>query len=424
MRPKVKKLLRGVSWIPTLYFAEGLPYTVVMSLAGIMYTRMGVVNSRMALYTSLLSLPWVIKPLWSPFVDIFSSRRRWIVVTQVSIAAMLFVIALALPGGMFFRVTLGAFFVMAFLSATHDIAADGFYIDALDESMQSFFVGIRATCYRVAMMAAQGPLVILAGYFEEVSGDVPQAWAWIFYILSGFYILFALYHFIVLPRPQKVVNQQHRSFAEVWSEFLNTFKSFFTKSGIGGALLFILLYRFPEAQLVRLIPPFLLDSIENGGLGLTTMQEGLAYGTVGVGGLLTGGILGGVVASMSGLKRWLKPMAWSMSLTCLVFVYLSRVESPSLFTINICVGIEQFGYGFGCTAYMLYLLMFSAGDRPASHYALCTGLMALGLMLPGMVAGYIQQWLGYDGFFLWTTLCCVATIGVSYFIKLPQSEKQ
>ncbi|MDE7411171.1 MAG: MFS transporter [Paramuribaculum sp.] len=423
MRPKVRAIVKGFSWVPSLYFAEGLPYIIVMSLAGIMYTRMGVDNSRMALFTSLLTLPWVIKPLWSPFVDIFSSRRRWIVVTQISIAAILLAIALAIPGQLYFRITIGAFFIVAFLSATYDIAADGFYIDALDSSMQSFFVGIRTTFYRIAMMAAQGPLVMLAGYFEQSSGDIPGSWALIFYILSGVFIFIAVYHFIVLPSPDARIKEKRRSGAEVWSEFLDTFRSFFMKPGIGGALLFILLYRLPEAQLVKLIPPFLLDSVENGGLGLTTVQEGAVYGTVGVIGLLAGGITGGIVASRSGLRRWLKPMAWSMSLTCLTFVYLSFADAPSLLTVNICVGLEQFGYGFGCTAYMLYLLMFSAGDRPASHYAVCTGLMALGIMLPGMVAGYIQQLLGYRGFFLWTTLCCVATVGVCYMIRLPKHDE-
>lgn len=411
------KILRGFSWVPSLYIAEGLPYAVVMTLAGVMYNRMGIPNGDMAFYTSLLSLPWVIKPVWSPFVDIFGTRRRWILATQILMATALACVALALPGHSYFRYTMASFMAMAFLSATHDIAADGFYIEALDSAERSFFVGIRTTFYRIALVLVQGVLVALAGTLEICYGDIPQAWTMVFLILSALMGLMAVYHIIVLPRPEAAKERKPHTIGRVWKEFVQSFVSFFTKPGIWGALLFILLYRMPEGQLIRLIPPFLLDSPENGGIGLTTTQEGFAYGIVGIIGLLTGGVLGGILAARGGLRRWLMPMAWSMSLTCLSFVYLSFATEPSLLTVNVCVCVEQFGYGFGCTAYTLYLMDFSRGDRPASHYAICTGFMALGMMLSGMIAGYIQEAVGYRSFFLWTTACCAVTIGVCYLVR-------
>jgi len=413
--------LKALSWVPSLYLAEGLPYVAVMTIAGIMYTRMGVPNSEMALYTSLLGLPWVIKPLWSPFIDILGTKRKWIIITQVLIATGFSVVALALPGALYFRLSMASFMAVAFLSATHDIAADGFYMVALDRKGQSFYVGFRTTFYRIAMMLGQGPVVMLAGVLEIYCDDIAQGWAMVFYILSGTFAFIALYHAFMLPEPITETACRRRA-SDVWLEFCETFFTFFTKPGIIGAICFMLLYRLPEALLNKLIAPFLLDTPDRGGLGLTTAQEGLTYGTVGLAGLLAGGLIGGIVATSGGLRRWLKPMAWSMSLTCLTFVYLSYADSPSLLTVNLCVCAEQFGYGFGCTAYTLYLIFFSEGSRPASHYAISTGFMALGLMLPGMIAGFIQEWLGYQLFFTATTLCCAVTIGVCYMIRLPHDN--
>lgn len=416
------RIRRPYLWVPTLYMAEGIPYVVVMTLAGIMYNRMGIPNSEMALFTSLLGLPWVIKPLWSPIVDILGTKRRWIIATQILIACGFASVGLVMPGEMYFRLSMASFMAVAFLSATHDIAADGFYMLALDTRNQSFYVGIRTTFYRVAMMLGQGPLVMLAGSLEITCGEISHGWAMVFYILSACFAVTALYHSLILPRPVNDCTNSHHSLDDVWHEFIGAFTSFFTKPHILSALCFMLLYRMPEAQLIRLIPPFLLDSPEAGGLGLTTTQEGFTYGTVGVIGLLVGGITGGMVTAFGGLRRWLIPMAWSMSLTCLSFVYLGYTEEPSLLTVNICVCIEQFGYGFGCTAYTLYLISFSEGSRPASHYAICTGIMALGMMLPGMAAGYIQEFLGYTDFFLWCTACCAATILVSHTVRLPERK--
>jgi PAT family beta-lactamase induction signal transducer AmpG len=603
------------AWIPTLYFAQGLPYVAVMTISVIMYKRFGISNTDIALYTGWLYLPWVIKPFWSPFVDIMRTKRWWTLTMQWVIALALAGIAFTIPTPMFFRLTLAIFWIVGFTSATHDIAADGFYMLALTKHEQSLYVGIRSTFYRVATVAGQGLLVIIAGLIESntglppvdisvdasptsewyrqyigdmtygnaagdmhfvtsqlsavstvapeavrvgdkdvkfadyaalmrdsvkqlnqangfadvevagaaqtatkaedgavtrwlksnfgnkcfalgnkvnnfaivgvrlnrapklgetivlnvayrggdqsirleqdkfstrfeftadnwdkpaylffdvdsklteatsaqfigTSGNIPLAWFVVFAVLSAFFLVVATYHSWALPYPAADDNRSASTPSQIIKDFFDTFRSFFRKKQIGVALLFMLLYRLPEAQLVKLINPFLLDPIDKGGLGLTTGEVGFVYGTVGIIGLTIGGIVGGVVAAKGGLKKWLWPMAWSMSLTCLTFVYLSYWQDHSLLTVNICVFIEQFGYGFGFTAYMLYLIYFSEGTHKTAHYAICTGFMALGMMLPGMAAGWLQECIGYQHFFVWTMICCAATIGVCAFIKI------
>lgn len=407
------------SWVPTLYFAQGLPYVAVMTISVIMYKRLGISNTDIALYTGWLYLPWVIKPFWSPLVELFSTKRRWIILMQWLVALGLGGIALTLPLRGFFTLSLACFWVVAFVSATHDIAADGFYILALDEHQQSFFVGIRSTFYRIATVVGQGGLVVIAGLLEKTT-SVSNAWSVIFCILSGFFMLAAFYHSWMLPSTEKP-REEPADLSATFSRFFQVFRNFFTKPQIGIALLFMLFYRLPEALLVKLINPFLLDPVSAGGLGLTTEQVGITYGTVGIIGLTLGGIIGGIVASRNGLKHWLMPMAWSMSLTCLTFLYLSVASDPSLLTINLCVFIEQFGYGFGFTAYMLYLIYFSEGPDATSHYSICTGFMALGMMLPGMAAGWLQETVGYPLFFTITIACCVFTIAVASMLIISPS---
>lgn len=609
------------AWIPTLYFAQGLPYVAVMTISVIMYKRLGISNTDIALYTGWLYLPWVIKPFWSPFIDIIRTKRWWTISMQWILALTFAGVAFTIPAPFFFQLTLAVFWLMGFTSATHDIAADGFYMHALSEHEQSLYVGIRSTFYRIATVAGQGLLVIVAGLIETgtglqpaqlsvtaapdippvlssipsrftqpvdttgdpyfiyttsqvkvssiaptevngipfktyaeavrdsvkmlnaingfvkndnskepsmtpiapngnkesaftvwlkkwfgenrettspddniannifvvgvrlnkmpqtdepivlnvthrngdqsikleqnllstrfeftrdnwdktaylffeidhkikeqteatfigASGNITFAWIVVFLSLSAFFFSVAVYHSWILPHPASDSHESTHSASEIMKEFVLTFVSFFKKEQIWIAIAFMLLYRLPEAQLVKLISPFLLDPIDKGGLGLSTGEVGLVYGTVGIIGLTIGGIIGGMVAARGGLKKWLWPMAWSMSLTCLTFIYLSYFPASSLLVINICVFIEQFGYGFGFTAYMLYLIYFSEGRHKTAHYAICTGFMALGMMLPGMAAGWLQETIGYRHFFIWTVICCVATIGVCAFVKI------
>ncbi len=408
-------------WVPTLYFAEGLPYMAVMTISTIMYKVLGIDNTSLAFYTAWLYLPWVIKPFWSPFVDIIRSKRWWVVTMQWVIAVAMALIALTIPASGFFRLTLAVFWLMAFASATHDIAADGFYMLALSEHRQSLFVGIRSLFYRVSMIVGQGGLVVVAALTGDHWNDDRLGWILVFAILSAFFILMAIYHTAILPRPAADATRATRTFTDTLEEFVNTFVDFFRKPGVLCAILFMLLYRLPEAMLVKMIQPFLIDGPGAGGLGLSVDQVGWVYGTVGVAGLMLGGIVGGLCAARGGLRAWLHPMAWSMSLTCLTFVYLAVARPEELWQAYVCVFAEQFGYGFGFTAYMLYLIYFSIGRFKTAHYSICTGFMALGMMLPGMAAGWLADTLGYAGFFIVCMVCCAATIGACYLVKVDPS---
>ncbi|WP_075558788.1 MFS transporter [Parabacteroides timonensis] len=405
-------------WIPSLYFAEALPYVAVMTISVIMYKRLGISNTDIALYTSWLYLPWVIKPFWSPFVDLLKTKRWWVVTMQFLIGAGLAGIAFTIPMDHFFQVTLAVFWLVAFSSATHDIAADGFYMLALDSHDQAFYVGIRSTFYRIATIAGQGLLVMLAGALEDSTGKIPFAWSITFLILAGLFIGLCLYHKYILPVPKSDKAAVTVTASTIFKEFFATFVSFFRKKQALVAILFMLFYRFPEAQLVKLVTPFLIDPREVGGLGLTTSEIGLVYGTIGIIGLTLGGIIGGIVAAHGGLKKWLWPMALAITLPDLVFIYLSSALPESLLVINVCVFVEQFGYGFGFTAYMLYLIYFSDGEHKTAHYAICTAFMALGMMLPGMIAGWLQEELGYVNFFWWVMGCCLITLAVTAFLKI------
>lgn len=609
------------AWIPSLYLAEGLPYVAVMTISVIMYKRMGISNTDIALYTSWLYLPWVIKPFWSPFVDLLKTKRWWIVTMQLLIGAGFAGIAFTIPLPFFFQATLAFFWLLAFSSATHDIAADGFYMLGLDTNQQAMYVGIRSTFYRVATIMGQGILIILAGFLESVSGtepvkinidvnpqytqstlylpgngsealspsshndgelkfvlnsdvvqlgtgsidkdslqiflnavitqnydngfiqeknllggngdlaaatrseswwtanvskplgswiknnfgekreiisesnkagniavaavmlsqkpdqgkdfvlnttmnsgdksislihgerlsfnetnwnkpayivfqadpkltvaasaeykglsgNIPFAWSITFFVLAGLFILFSFYHKVALPKPDSDKPHAHLTAQSIVKEFSATFVSFFKKPQAAAAIFFMLTFRFSEAQLLKLINPFLLDSRDIGGLGLTTGEVGLVYGTIGIIGLTLGGIIGGIVASKGGLRKWLWPMTLSMLLTIATFMYLSFTQTDSLIVINICVFIEQFGYGFGFTAYMLYLMYYSDGEQKTAHYAICTGFMALGMMIPGMFAGWLQELLGYNHFFIWVMICSIIPIIAVALLKI------
>jgi len=597
------------SWVPTLYYAQGIPYVIVMTVSVIMYKRMGVSNADIALYTSWLYLPWVIKPFWSPIVDLFKTKRWWIVSMQLIVGAGLAGVALTLPLPTFFQYSLAFLWLLAFSSATHDIAADGFYMLALKQGQQSYFVGIRSTFYRLAMITGQGLLIIVAGFFEvftgqepvrftveaspqhtEVlqepvspqvinadeltfiisheqlqlstqlitkeeadsistwvesenmangfvipepdidkdiswwarsisqplgtwlrdrlgrteetdpileqfrgnmgligislsqdpgegreiilntdfrrgdasirleqgerleftsenwdktawlliqvdhrldreatanfegrSGNIPLAWTITFAILAGLFLCFFLYHKFFLPRPDIDKATIQEDGKGVFYEFFQTFGSFFRKKNIGPALAFLLLFRLGEAQLVKMASPFLLDARQIGGLGLTTGDVGLIYGTIGILALTLGGILGGIMASRKGLKFWILPMTFAINLPNLMYVYLSFAQPESFWLISGSVAIEQFGYGFGFTAYMLYMILFSEGKHKTAHFAICTGLMALGMMLPGMISGWIQEIIGYQNFFVWIMICTIPGFIVIRFLKIDKS---
>jgi PAT family beta-lactamase induction signal transducer AmpG len=601
------------AWIPTLYFTQGIPYVMVMTVSVIMYKKLGISNTDIALYTSWLYLPWVIKPLWSPLIDIFKTKRFWIISMQLFIGAALASIALTIPAPSFFQYTIAIFWLMAFSSSTHDIAADGFYMLALPTEKQAAFVGVRSTFYRVAMVTGQGILVILAGYIEshsglspveiemaanpskgahayvmvdstyspadslgelrilpskksftieansiskpewdsilawaknrnldygytereslikvekswwqekvsdplgsfltEVfhpgkkdlnfakgnlaiisfrlskqlkegsqiiftfahesgdkdfsllegerlvftsenwnksalavieidpklstkskavfvgrSGDIPLSWSITFFILAGLFILLFIYHKFILPYPLNDKSTLKEGSKNIFKEFVHTFVLFFKRKNIGVILAFLLLFRFAEAQLVKLVSPFLLDFREIGGLGLSTSEVGIVYGTIGIISLTIGGLLGGYAISKKGLRWWLWPMVIIMHAPDLAFVYLSHYQPTNFVLINAAVAFEQFGYGFGFTAYMMFMIMISQGEHKTAHYAICTGIMALGMMLPGMFSGWLQDHIGYNNFFIWVVISTIPGFIVAGLVKIdPEFGKK
>ncbi len=606
-------------WVPTLYYAEGIPYIVVMTISVIMYKKMGISNTEIALYTSWLYLPWVIKPFWSPIVDIFRTKRFWIITMQLLIGAGLAAIGLTIPLPNFFKITLIIFWLLAFSSATHDIAADGFYMLGLTQHQQAWFVGVRSTFYRFAMLTGQGLLVILAGYIESSSGlqtvtlnvaavqsqqqaaqmlsveeldrrphegklsilvapqklsipirtvepayvdsllqvarqmnetqkmnsgarktslhpagsqqpswwhqhvasplakvikqnfgvpkapvsqragnigivyfwlsdkpepgkeivvnfgrkagdksisllygsrmvftdrnwnkpvmaiiqidprlkhptfaqfnatagNIPLSWMITFFFMAALFLLFFIYHRFILPHPAEDTPRRTEDIRAFLSQFIKTFALFFKKDRIGIAIAFLLLYRLGEAQLVKLASPFLLDAQEAGGLSLTTGQVGFVYGTVGLLMLTIGGLLGGFVAARDGLKKWVWWMAIAINLPDAVYIYLAHALPDNFLIINLCVAVEQFGYGFGFTAYMLYMIYISEGEFKTAHFAITTGFMALGMMLPGMVSGWLQELIGYPHFFIWVLISTIPGFIIIKFLSLdPEFGKK
>ncbi len=597
---------RTWSWISTLYFAEGLPYFAVMTMAVIMYQNMGLTDAEIAFYTSWLSTPWIIKPLWSPFIDLVRTKRFWVLAMQAFMAAAFASIALTLPTPFYLQATMAIFALMAFASATHDIAADGYYMLALTTKEQSFFVGIRNTFYRCGSVFGQGILVMLAGLicdgkiFPSLKGNVAVAWAVVFYLLAAIFIGLFLYHSYIMPRletdrgrgryagrentrdsggetinastdeqrkdseretinastdeqrkdsdgelikyagrevrpafdqelmkdadretyktstdetgkdsdgePINYVGQEVRpafdqelmkdadretyktstdeprkgadcepinyvgrenyrtsgqelikdadgesrgTAAEglmkdadresvkysdgesrssaaggLMRDFVETVVSFFEKEHIGLMLFFILTYRLGESQLGKIAPLFVLAPLEKGGLGLSTTAVGGIYGTLGVIALLLGGIVAGIMVSRKGLRYWILPMALAINVPDVLYVLLAWLQCSDLWLVIPCVVIEQFGYGVGFAAYMLYLIYISTGEHKTSHYAIATGLMAAGVSFPGMISGYMEQLLGgYTPFFVFVCLCTLPGIVAAVLIRrhIPES---
>lgn len=589
-------------WVPSLYVAQSLPYSAVMIVSVIMYKRLGISNTEIALYTSWLYLPWIIKPLWSPFVDIFKTKRWWVLTTQLIMGAGLAGIALTIPADNFLRYTIAVFWLIAFNSATHDIAADGFYLLALSGGDQSYFVGIRSTFYRLGMIFCQGVLIVFAGYLEthtglepldiefktantlieqdyetfensdflvsgyntsielaslesakadsikkyysdlniengftfatetgqdknsgansekgpgEItkifesflklfapekrtavknkfsgnigviavtlknrpaadealiinfdhssgdknfsviegqrlnftrnnwnkkafalvqtdpgtgaetaagfiisSGNIRFAWVVTFAVLAILMLLLMAYHYLFLPVSVSDIPLVKENISENMREFGKTFISFFTKGNVRIGILFLLTYRLGESQLVKLAAPFLLDSREAGGLALSTGEVGLIYGTIGLIALSAGGILGGIAVSAKGMKYWLWWMMIAINLPNTVYIFLSYTMPDSFTVISSCVAVEQFGYGFGFTAYMMYMILMSEGEHKTAHFAITTGFMALGMMLPGMISGWVEDIIGYRHFFIWVMIATVPAFLIAKFIKI------
>lgn len=402
------------AWVPILYFTQGLPYVLVVTVSVIMYKKLGISNSDIGLYTSWLYLPWVLKPLWSPFVDLKSTKRNWFLIMQLVIALALLGVGLTLPTQLFFTTTLACFWMAAFASATNDIASDGYYMLGLTEKKQSFFVGMRSTFYRLAMVTGEGLIVIMAGFLEQKYGDNTKAWSMTMVAAAVLMLALTIANFFATPKYEAAASVTEKPIG-----FLTVFSSFFSKPGIGVALAFILTFRLGESQLVKMAAPFMLDSQAVGGLGYSTEQIGTIFGTAGVIMLSLGGILGGILISRDGLKKWMLPMVLSLNVPNVLYALLAITKTTNVVAVTTTVIFEKFGYGFGFTAFLMYLIYIAEGKSKTSHYAIATGFMALGMMLPGMVSGYIQERLGYEGFFIWVVIAALPAFFLLKYITYP-----
>ena len=406
-------------WIPVLNFASGLPYAIVISVSVIMYKSLGINNEDIGIYTSLLYLPWVIKPLWSPFIDLYSTKRNWFLAMQLLISIAFLVVGLTIPTSHFFILSLAVFWVAAFASASNDVASDGFYMLALAKEQQSFFLGIRSTFYRLSMLTGNGLIVIIAGYLEQQYGDKTKAWSYTMIIIGLIMAVITIYNYFFTPKTETKTTGNELELTPKVS-FGTVFSSFFQKKQIGLALAFILFFRLGESQLLKMLTPFLIDEKSVGGMGLTTQDVGIIYGTFGVLALTIGGILGGIAISKQGLGKWMLPMILTMHLPIIGFILLSHFHPASIFYVYATVVAEQFGYGFGFAAFMMYLIYVADGESKTSHYSIATGFMALGMMLPGMLSGYIQEYLGYTNFFVWVFLATIPGLILSRFLIFPK----
>ena len=425
---------KPLSWIPTLYVGESLPFAAVMLMSLVLYQEMGLTDTQITLYTGWMGLPWVIKPLWSPIVDGIRTKRWWILTMQLLIGAALALLAFTLPTALWLQCSLALFMLIAFSSATHDICADGFYILALDNKEQELYVGLRNTFYRIGMVLGQGGLVMLAGLLQakqltifnhqfSVGFSIPLSWSITFLAVAALMVVLAAYHWRALPKPSSDSTKDEK--LSVLDDFAMTLKVFFSKPYLLTALLFILLFRLPEGLLTKIVPLFLKRTIEEGGLALSDVQYGFVYGTLGVIGLLGGGIVGGWLVSKYGLRKMLWPLVLAITLPDIVYVWLSFTQTQSMPLIATCVFIEQVGYGLGFTAYTLYLVSFSHGERSTSVFSFCTAFQYLGgVMLPGMVSGWLSDQIGgYQPFFIAVMGFCLVTFAVTALVHLPEEGK-
>ena len=404
------------TWVPTLYFAEGIPFFAVSLIAGIAYKRLGLANDTIAFYTSWLLLPWSLKPIWSPLLEMSKTKKFFVVLFEWGGGLGLAAVALCLPSPNFFRYSLGLLAIVAFCSATHDIAADGLYIASLTQKQQAAYAGWQGGFFNVARFFSQGALVILAGYLE-VRTNVRHAWMALFAAMGLILVGLGLYHSQVLPKGGA---ERHSSnFREMVATFRDVVVSFFKKPNIVLLLVFIFLYRAGEGQVVRIGPLFLVDKRAAGGLGLTTDQFGAIYGTFGTVAFIAGSVLGGYFTSWLGLKRALLPLICVMNLPMLSYYYLSAVLPTNRAMITLAMSLEMFGYGFGFVGVILLMMQqIAPGKYQTAHYAFATALMNLGLMIPGALSGKIQLALGYQRFFIWVLISALPSLMLARFIPI------
>src|SRR5271169_1632978 len=407
-------------WVPTLYFAEGLPFYAVNMMALIFYSRMGVDNRTITATVSLLGLPWSLKPLWSPFLEMYKTKKFFVVLMEFVGGVSLGVLALCLPLPGYFRYSIALFALIAFCSATHDIAADGIYIGSLSPKQQAAYAGWQGGSYNIARFFSQGGLLILAGYLENRMPAV-RAWMIIFATVGITLVVLSLFDSRVLPRGGE--ERHSGSLPEMLTTFWDVVVRFFKKPNIWFLLVFIFLYRAGEGQVVKIGPLFLKAAREQGGIGLSTAQFGTIYGTFGTAAFILGSVLGGYFTAWLGLKRALLPLILVMNLPMLTYFYLSTVMPTSHFFITAAMTLEMFGYGFGFVGVILLMMQeIAPGKYQTAHYAFANSLMNLGLVVPGAISGWIQMKIGYQHFFLWALISAVPAMILARFVPIHSSS--
>ena len=412
------KAQKPALFIPTLYFASGLPYTLVVLVSVIFYKNMGESNDFVGVVTSSFYLAWVAKFLWAPLVDLLGKKRIWIVVAQLILALTCAALAMSLASSQIAILSIVIFSIMALISATQDVATDGYYLEVLDKEQQSYFVGVRNAFYKMAVLFGQGGLVMLAGWLAHQSSfGVRGGWSVAFLVCAAIFVLLSIFHFFSLP--QQPVQEVEKSSVSL-GEFLTVFRTFFAQKAIVPIVLYILIFRLGDALMLKMAAPFLLDEPKVGGLGISTETVGLIYGGVGVGFLLLGGIVGGFVVSKFGLKRTLMPTAIFQNAAILLY-YFMATSAPSTLLASICNAIEQFAYGLGTAAYTVFLLRTVNPKYKSGHYAIATALMAAGVMVPGIYSGKLQGALGYPHFFLLSFVLSIP--GMITILLLPLEDK-
>jgi len=410
--------LAPMRWIPSLYFVQGMQFFVVMLIAGLMFKNMGVANDQIARWTGVLGLAWAFKPLWSPFLELARSKKLIVVAMQFTGAAGLGLMALALQLPMYFAASIAVLFLLAYASATHDIACDGLYMAALDSKQQAAYAGWQGAFFNASKFLTLGGLLVLAGHLEKSLG-VFNAWSIIFAALALLLALLAAYNAYALPG---TLNTEHADLtvASVFGTLKEVVADFLKKPGIWLAILFIVLFRFGEGQVQTIGPLFLIEAREKGGLGLSTEQVGGIYGTAGTAAFLVGSILGGYFTSWLSLKRAMPVLIIAMAVPNVVFYYLSASLPSDLLHIGAAISVEMFGYGFGFVGMILYIMQAVApGKYQTAHYALGSGVMQLGFIFSKTISGDIQLAMGYQSFFLWTIVCGLPALLLMFLVKIP-----
>ncbi|WES96676.1 MFS transporter [Chryseobacterium arthrosphaerae] len=417
--------IQPILWISTLYFAMGVPFVTINAVSGIMYKDMGVSDSQITFWTAFIMFSWTLKPLWSPFLEIYKTKKFFVVFTQFAIGILFALIALSLPLHDFFKYSIALFAVVAFCGATHDVVADGTYIGLLSNKEQARYIGWQGAFYNLAKIISSGALVYFAGVLEKTKG-VTNAWMIIMVIYALLFFALAVYHYLILPKEDKdEVPEQEKTARNVRKELLEVITSFFTKKSILWSVLFIILYRFAEGFAIKIAPLFFKAPRTSGGLGLSTSDIGLIYGTYGSAAFILGSVLAGYFISARGLKKSLIWLCCAFNIPFVVYALLAHYQPVDLLPVGIAVVVEYFGYGFGFVGLMLYMMQqIAPGKHKTAHYAFATGIMNLGVMIPGMFSGMISDWVGYKIFFVWVLIATIPAFLVTLFVPFPYSENK